>query len=274
MAQAGTRIRASAGASSFRSEQTLQALAQQVRAHLVAVAEEGADAELSARRAAARKRGAKERLARLEAALLQLPEVTEVKKRSGAKDKKARVSTTDPTARVMKMGDGGFRPAYNVQFAATCDRARVIVGVSVDNKGSDAGQATPMRKQVEQRTGTRPIEYLVDGGYAQHEAIDEAQEEQVTLYAPVPKPRKEGQDLHLPQKNDSEAVIAWRKRMGTDEAKALYKQRAATIETVNADAKTHRALDRFVVRGLPGVLGSALLFALSYDILRLIALNG
>ena len=274
VAQDGTRIRASAGASSFRSEQTLQALAQQVRAHLVAVTEEGADAELSARRAAARKRGAKERLARLEAALLQLPEVTEVKKRSGAKDKKARVSTTDPTARVMKMGDGGFRPAYNVQFAATCDRARVIVGVSVDNKGSDAGQATPMRKQVEQRTGTRPIEYLVDGGYAQHEAIDEAQEEQVTLYAPVPKPRKEGQDLHLPQKNDSEAVIAWRQRMGTVEAKELYKQRAATIETVNADAKTHRALDRFVVRGLPGVLGCALLFALSYDILRLIALNG
>ena len=274
IAKDGTRIRASAGAASFRSEQTLQAIAVEVRAHLAQVTEEGADPDLSARRFAARKRGAKERLARLEAALLQIPEVAEVKKRSGAKDKRARVSTTDPEARVMKMGDGGFRPAYNVQFAATCDQARVIVGVSLNNQGSDTGQATPMRKQVQERTGTRPREQLVDGGYAQHEAIDEAYEDEVILYAPVPKPRKEGQDLHLPQKNDSEAVVAWRQRMGTDEAKEIYKQRAATIETVNADAKTHRALDHFAVRGLPGVLGCALLFALSYDILRLIALNG
>jgi hypothetical protein len=55
--------------------------------------------------------------------------VTAVKARSGAKDKAVRASTTDPEARVMKVGDGGFRPAYNVQLATTTDRARVIVGV-------------------------------------------------------------------------------------------------------------------------------------------------
>jgi len=49
----------------------------------------------------------------------QIPEVSATKKRSGAKDATARVSTTDPDARVMKMGDGGFRPAFNVQFATT-----------------------------------------------------------------------------------------------------------------------------------------------------------
>ena len=275
IAQDGTRVRASAGAASFRREQTLQALMQQAREHLEVVTREAADPAISARRAAALKRGAHERLRRLEAALKQIPEVTETKKRSGAKDATPRASTTDPEARVMKMGDGGFRPAFNVQFATTTDKARVIVGVEVTNRGSDSGQSTPMLEQVEKRTGVRPAEMLVDGGYAQHQAIDQAAEQDVNLYAPVPKPRNDDtRDPHVPREGDSEAVAAWRQRMGTDEAKKIYKQRAATAETVNADAKTHRGLDKLPVRGLDKVLGSASLFALTYNILRLITLRG
>ena len=275
VAQDGTRVRASAGAASFRREQTLQALMHEARAHLEAVTREAADPALSTRRAAARQRGAQQRLERLEAALTQIPEVTETKQRSGAKDATGRVSTTDPDARVMKMGDGGFRPAFNVQFATTTDAARVIVGVEATNRGSDAGQATPMLAQIEQRTGVRPAEMLVDGGYAQHAAIDQAAEQAVTLYTPVPKPRKgDSRDPHRPREGDSEAVAVWRQRMGTDEAKAIYKQRAATAETVNADAKEHRGLDRLTVRGLGKVLGSASLFALTYNLLRLITLRG
>lgn len=248
---------------------------REARQHLEEVTREAADPAVSARRAAARKRGAQQRLERIEAALAQIPEVTETKRRSGAKDATARVSTTDPDARVMKMGDGGFRPAYNVQFATTADKARVIVGVEVSNRGSDAGQSTPMLEKVEQRTGVRPDEALVDGGYAQHEAIDEAAERGVTVYAPVPKPRKEDtRDPHLPREGDSAAVAAWRQRMGTDQAKEIYKQRAATAETVNADAKTHRGLDALAVRGLGKVAGSAMLFALTYNVLRFITIGG
>jgi transposase len=275
VAQDGTRVRASAGASSFRREQTLQALMQEARTHLEAVTHEAADPTLSARRAAALKRGAQQRIERLEAALTQIPEVTETKKRSGAKDATVRVSTTDPDARIMKMGDGGFRPAFNVQFATTADAARAIVGVDVTNRGSDAGQSTPMLQQIEQRTGVRPAAMLVDGGYAQHEAIDQAAQQQVTLYAPVPKPRKGNTRApHAPREDDSEAVAAWRQRMGTEQAKAIYKQRAATAETVNADAKEHRGLDRLPGRGLDKALGAASLFALTYNILRLITLGG
>lgn len=275
VAQDGTRVRASAGAASFRREPTLQALMQQARAHLEAVTHEAQDPRISARRAAARKRGAEQRLARLEAALAQVPEVAETKRRSGAKDKAARVSTTDPAARVMKMGDGGFRPAFNVQFATTTDEARVIVGVDVSNRGSDAGQSTPMLEQVEDRTGVRPSELLVDGGYAQHAAIDSAAARGVTMYAPVPAPRGEqAREPYARLDDDSDAVGAWRERMGTDEAKAIYKQRAATAETVNADAKQHRGLDMLSVRGIGNVLASATLFALTYDILRLISLGG
>ena len=275
VAQDGTRVRASAGASSFRREPTLQALMQQVREHLVAVTREGTDPSLSARRAAARKRCAEQRLARLEAAVAQVPEVTETKKRSGAKDSTVRVSTTDADARVMKMGDGGFRPAFNVQFATTADAARVIVGVDVSNRGSDAGQSTPMIEQVEKRTGVRPTEMLVDGGYAQHESIEEATGRDVTVFAPVAKPRKgDTRDPYAVRPTDSEAVAAWRQRMATDEAKQTYKQRATTAETVNADAKAHRGLDSFAVRGLGKALGCASLFALTYNILRLVTLGG
>lgn len=275
IAQDGSRVRASAGAASFRREPTLRALMQEARAHLEAVTREAADPAISVRRAAARKRGAQQRIERLEAALQQVPEVTATKKRSGAKDATVRVSTTDADARVMKMGDGGFRPAFNVQLGTTTDEARVIVGVDVINRGSDAGQSTPMIEQIEQRTGVRPAELLIDGGYAQPNAINQAVEKQVTPYAPVPKPRKgDTRDPHVPRDGDSEAVAAWRQRMGTDEAKQIYKQRAATAETVNADAKQHRGLDALNVRGLDKVLGSACLFALTYDILRLITLGG
>jgi hypothetical protein len=215
------------------------------------------------------------RLERIEAAVQQIPEVTETTQRSGAKDATARVSTTDPDARVMKMGDGGFRPAFNVQCATTADPARVIVGVDVTNRGSDAGQSPPMLEQVAQRTGVRPAELLVDGGYAQHAAIDQQAARQVTTYAPVPTPRQgDTRDPHAARAEDSEAVAAWRQRMGTEEAKAIYKQRAATAETVNADAKQHRGLDHLAVRGVDKALGSALLFALTYNILRLITLDG
>src|SRR6266571_3013613 len=116
----------------------------EARAHLVEVTRAATDPALTARHAATMARVAQDRLARLEHALAELPDVAAVKKQSGAKDATPRVSTTDPDTRVMKMPDGGFRPAGNVQLATTTDAPRAIVGVSVTNRGSDQGQATPM----------------------------------------------------------------------------------------------------------------------------------
>ena len=169
---------------------------------------------------------------------------------------------------------GGGRPAFNMQFAATTDTARVIVGIEVTNRGSDQGETTPILDQIERRTGERPTEILVDGGSNRHEAIAEAAERGATFYAPLPKPRKgDTRDPHAPRDDDSAAVAAWRQRMATAEAKAIYTQRAATAETVNADAKAHHGLDRLAVRGREQALGSAFLFALTYNIRRLVALT-
>jgi len=281
IAQDGTRIRASAGAASFRSGETLERLMLDARAHLVEVTRAATDPALTARHAATMARVAQDRLARLEHALAELPDVAAIKNKSGAKDATPRVSTTDPDARVMKLPDGGFRPAFNAQLATTTDAARAIVGVSVTNRGTDQGQATPRLEQIEARTGVRPTELLVDGGYPSHDAIDEATAAGVTLYAPVPKPRSKASeppdqpliDPHLPKPGDSDAVAAWRVRMGTDDAKQIYKQRAATAETVNADAKAHRGMAATALRGLDKVTGTACRFALTYNILRFITVS-
>ncbi len=216
----------------------------QARAHLQAVQQDTADPTLSARRAAARRRGAA--------------------RPAGAAGSRPGASA----------GGGGDRPAYNLQFATTTDPARVIVGVQATNRGSDQGLTTPMLDEVERRTGRRPAELLIDGGYTAHDAIDRATAQGTTCYAPLPTPRAgDTRDPHAPRADDSAAVAGWRRRMATDEAKAIYRQRAAAAETVNADAKRHRGLDCFAVRGHPKVQGSAALFALTYNILRLITLT-
>lgn len=268
VAQDGMRVRAGAGAASFRRRPTLEeALAQaeaQVEALRAEVEEDPAAADRRGR--AARCRAARERAERVRAALGRLPEL-EAKKKAGEASK-ARCSTTDPDATVMKMADGGFRPAYNVQFATDVD-SQVIVGVAVITAGSDAGQMTPMVEQVRDRAGVVPAAMLVDGGFAQHDEIDAVSAPEVgcTVYAPVPKPRDPKVDRHAPKPGDSVAVAAWRARMATDAAKAIYKGRAATAECVNALARG-RGLIRLVVRGLAKARAIALWQALAHNVMR------
>jgi hypothetical protein len=144
----------------------------------------------------------------------------------------------------------------------------------VTNRGSDAGQLEPMVDEIAHRTGTRPTEYLVDGGFVTLESITAATAQGVTVYAPVPEPRNPAIERYAPKADDAPAVAAWRQRMGTDDAKAIYKQRAATAETTNADCRTHRGLDRFNVRGHAKVLCVALWTAVTYNALRWIAAGG
>jgi transposase len=260
----GMRVRASAGAASFRRKQTLEEHLQEAADQVARLKEEMDDdpSAPSRRHAAARERAALERQQRLEEALKRLPEL-EAKKKPDEKDK-ARASTTDPEATVMKMPDGGYRPAYNVEYAAATD-SQVIVAVSVITTGSDMGQIGPMLDQVEERFEARPKEALADGGFAKHEDIEKAQQKGTTLYVPVPEPKDPSRDRHEPLPSDSEEVAAWRRRMKTDEAKQTYKHRASTIECVNAQAR-NRGLVRLVVRGVRKVKAIALWFAIAHNL--------
>ena len=202
-------------------------------------------------------------------ALRQLPEV-EAKKQEAAR-KKARVSTTDPAARVMKMPDGGFRPAFEARLS-TDTASRIIVGVTVVNEGSDQGQLSPMLEQIHARTGEYPDEALVDGGFASKAEVEKCTAKPVTPYAPAATPKDETRDRHEPLPTDSAAVAAWRQRRGTAEAKAIYKERAATAECVNAIAR-NRGLRQVAVRGLEKAKAVLLWFALAHNVMREAALR-
>jgi transposase len=267
VAQDGMRVRASAGAASFRRRPTLEEALAEAQGQVEALRQEVEDdpAATDRRRQAAQQRAARERAERVQAALARLPELEE-KKKAGEKDK-ARCSTTDADATVMKMADGGFRPAYNFQFA-TDTASQVIAGVGVETTGSDMGQLEPMVDQVAERSGKVPPEWLVDGGFAQHDQIEAVSAPEVgcTVDAPVPQPKDPKVDRYASQPSDSAAVAAWRQRMGTDHAKEIYKERAATAECVNALARG-RGLIRVLVRGVAKVKALALWYALAHNLL-------
>ncbi len=268
VAQDGMKVRANAGAASFRRKATLEELLAEAKQQVEALRSElEADpAGATDRQRAARQRAAEEREERIRAALNQIPQI-EAAKKAADKDK-ARASTTDADARTMKMGDGGFRPAFNVQFA-TATGSQVITGVEVTNSGGNQGQMAPMVEQHESRYGKTPDEILVDGGFVKKEDIDMVSTPQgsTTVFAPVMKSKDPNRDPHEPRADDSPAVAEWRTRMATDEAKEIYKQRAATAECSNAHAR-NRGLQRFLVRGLRKVKAVALWYALAHNLIR------
>jgi len=273
VAQDGMRVRASAGAASFRRRPTLERCLQDAQTQVQRLRDEVANdpGVASRRQQKARERAAREREERIRKALERMPEM-EAKKKADAQEK-ARVSTTDAEATVMKMADGGFRPAYNVQFS-TDTNAQVIVGVEVATCGSDQGQMAPMVEQIHERYEQYPKDVLVDGGFVKHDDIDtvSAPEQGCTVYGPVPKPKDTGKDRYAPRATDSAAVAAWRQRMASAEAQAIYKDRAATAECVNALAR-NRGLRQLLVRGVAKVKAIALWYAIAHNLLRAVSLR-
>ena len=272
VAQDGTRVRASAGASSFRREQTLAALIE-AREHLEAVTREATDPAISTRRAAA----AQARRSRAPGPAGGGPATSARGNRN--EEAQRRQGRHGPCVHHRPGGAGheDGRRGIPSRFQHSSRRRRIRLASSWESTSAIGaatwGQTTPMLDQIEKRTGVRPDEMLIDGGYAQHDAIDHAVEHGTTVYAPLPAARGRQSRSTCPHAGDSAAVGAWRKRMATDEAKTIYKQRAATAETVNADAKQHRGLDSLPLRGREKVLGSAYLFALTYNILRLLSIG-
>lgn len=293
VSQDGMRVRASAKAASFRRRGRLEKFMHQARAQVDALkAELDEDAGAGTRRKqAARERALREREERLARALATMHEIEarEPAKKHPKKELKGpddtsppdgkppkaeaepRVSTTDPEARVMKMADGGFRPAFNAQLAVDTG-TQLIAGVDLVNIGSDMGQMVPMHEQIEQRYGHTPEHWLADGGYSKLQAIDEVAQRGTKPVMPPPRSRDPSIDPFAPKSTDSESVAQWRARMASDEAKELYKQRAATIECTNAQVR-RRGLYQFLVRGRLKARGVLLWHALAHNLMRMRSLN-
>ena len=271
LAQDGVRIRANAGTSSFRREATLErhlSTAQAVVEDLKREVE--ANPNVSNKRIrAAKERAARELSARLQAAQTSLAEIKakraqlEDKGGNGKTPKAPRASTTDADARVMKMADAGFRPAYNVQVTSAAGE-QIIVAVAVENNGSDRVLMRPMLERL-RAAGHLPQRHLVDGGFCNAEDIEWAHGEGVEVFCP-PTQSKTGTDPYLPRPRDGVGVTKWRERMGSDAGKAQYKKRTI-CECIHARWRTWD-LYQVTVRGLEKVRAVVLWYALTNNILQ------
>jgi len=314
LAQDGVRVRASAGASSFRRRPTLEQKIAEAKVILAELAKEaGSDPAANEHRVRQRRaQRTAERLSRMEAALAKVaqieaqqskkqpekpskpskgkkkeastpqatpqseapaqseappspaPDGEPAQKQDGKKPKPPRASTTDPDARVIKMADGGFRPAYNMQVASVAGK-QIVVAVDVSTSSSDRGLARPMLEKINATYATLPKHYLIDGGFTKNEDIEWAHGVNVAMYCP-PVINKHNTDPFAPRDNDGRGVSAWRQRMNSDAGKATYRQRSVH-ECINARGRKF-GLVQLTVRGWAKALSELTLVALVNNILQ------
>jgi transposase len=338
----GTKVKACAGADTFRREDKIHAHLEMARQQVEAMGDPGNE-ELSQRVAKARQRAARERQQRLELAQKELEKLRETKTTAEAKQE-ARVSETDPEARVMKQSDGGFAPSYNVQISTDAAQG-IIVGVGISPSSSDQGELGPALDKVEENLGQPPQQAVVDGGFMSRETILDMDQRRVDLIGSLgdnrgkaeaqfkrrgvdPAFRPEAFTYHpdrdtytcpagavlVPQGRDKRpgliyhqyrapaaacaacvfkskccpqnvggrmvvreeeapAVVAFRAKMETEEAKQTYRQRGAVAEFPNAWIKDKIGLRQFHLRGLTKVTMEAVWACLTYNIKQWIRLR-
>jgi transposase len=277
LAQDGMRVRAAAGAGSFRRRRRLEELAGAAEARVARLrAELESDpAAANRRRQAAQQRAAREREERVKAALDRMAELEaerarreKTNKTEVAKQKEPRASTTDAEARSIKMADGGFRPAYNMQIVSAPD-SQVIVAVDLDTTGSDRGLA---RRGLERLAsgGIKPADYLVDGGFAKNEDIEWADGGGIKLWCPAVR-NKHRTEPYAARPKDGPGVADWRRRMASERGALLYRKRCKA-ECPNAWAR-RMGLSRLLVRGTQKARTVLLWFALAHNMLRAFALR-
>jgi transposase len=272
VAQDGVRVRASAGASSFRRKKKLHKELKKAQRLVERLKNEvDDDPQASNRRIkAAEERAAREREARVAAALEKLAEIeaqrarrTKTNKKQVAKQTEPRASTTDPAARVMKMADGGFRPAYNCQIA-TAAGGQIVIMAEAKTVGSDRGLIRPMLEKVKQRYDQWPKRHLVDGGFNKNADTEWAAGHGVKVYGP-PSRSKHKRDPYAARADDGPGVTAWRARMKSPHGKSVYKRRARA-EWINARFRNW-GLHQFTVRSVEKITTVLRLFALANNIL-------
>lgn len=228
----GVRVRAHAGGSSFRRRAILDELERRAAERVAELKGRLGDGPaVDKRRAAAAARAARERSERIARAQKELAarEARRAQKntsKNGKPQGAARASTSDPDARVMKMADGGFRPAYNVQVI-TDPVSGLIVGTAIDTTGSDRGLLRKALDKLKQTYDKVPKRMLADGGYFAAPDIEWAHRQTPVITTHVPlTTSKHGTNPCTPRSGDGPGVAALRQRMQSEEGKTIYKQRS------------------------------------------------
>lgn len=179
----GVKVKACGSGDTFRREERIRAHLELAREQVEQMGDPRTAEEVSPRVAKARQRAAREKQQRLEKALEELEKIRACK--SGQEEKKkARVSMSDPEARIMKQSDGGYAPSYNVQIT-TDAKEKLIVGAAVSQCASDYGELIPAVEKVEENMGCGPEQIVVDGGFISRENILVMGEKKIDLIGPI-----------------------------------------------------------------------------------------
>ncbi|HEV3332434.1 MAG TPA: IS1182 family transposase [Bryobacteraceae bacterium] len=184
----GTKIRAQAGADSFRREKTIQERLPQARQAVAQMGDPEAPAPAKDRQKAAQERAARERAARLEAAQQELQALQAAEKTEKEKAE-VRVSLTEPEARKMKHGDNAIAPSYNAQISTEAEH-KIIVGAHLSQCSSDAHSLMPALEEVEQNLEKKPEQVVVDGGFTNRDSIMQCAAEGIDLVGSLPDPKE------------------------------------------------------------------------------------
>jgi transposase len=175
----GTKIKANASGNTFRRKEKLEAHLALAREQVQKMNEQAADEEkVSARRAAAQRRAARQRTSRLEAALREVERLQQGKRHD---EFTARASTTDPEAHVMRNGEGGTVPSYNVQLVTDTTHG-LVVNVEATTDAIDYRQVDGALKRCEEKLGILPAQLVADGDYTNHTSVQATANAGVDFY--------------------------------------------------------------------------------------------
>lgn len=285
----GTKLKANAGRSSYRTREGLAAYEAAVARRLARLkAEAGTDPAAGRRRReatiAAKEADRQARVASAKARLNELESEKAARAKSHKKEEAAKsepkISTTDPEARLMKMADGAVRPAWNIVVAALPE-SQVICAITATDRRNDSGLARPMVEAFEARYGFRPARLLVDSRMATQEDITRLAGHEtypVAVYSPLPQEKDESElkpasrrARASKRRRESEALREWRGRMATEQGKAVYARRKL-IELTNAHLK-NPGWTKTMLRGLRKVNLEARLHALAHNLKRAFTLR-
>lgn len=283
----GTKVKASAGKSSFKRAARLDEAAAAARQQIAALKAELDDdpAATSNRQRAARERAQRQRLERIAKARETLRAIDQERSKRAQHDKKdvermkaPRASLSDAEARRMRFADGAVRPGYNVQMAVTAGEG-FITAIRATDRRQDSGLVKPMLEESEQRTRTNVVRVLADTGYAHAgdiTALGARAGHPVEAFIWPVRDREDVKPATLAARarergRENETLKAWRKRMASEEAEMVMKRRGR-IERINAHLKNH-GFGVMFVRGLAKVQAVALLHALAHNLLTAIRLT-
>ena len=167
----------------------------------------------------------------------------------------------------MKMGNGGFSFAYNVQVV-TGTQSRAIYDISISNS-LDQGKAPPTLARtlaMLSRIGVKkPKNWICDSAYSTKYDIEGSYELLPTCNAVFASKPNKGSDPTKAIRTDGPGMLKWRESLGSEEFKTTYSLRCSTVELSNARLK-QGGLSRFNLVGSLKVKGVALLSAIAHNI--------